>query len=166
MRTYLRVDDTSLDTVISSLIVAARLYCEAFQNRTYVTQTWEWTLDSFPNMPLKLPNPPLQSVSNITYTDKDGVQTTWDVSNYIVDTSSEPGRITFSYGNQWPDVTLQPVNGFKIQFISGYGDATAVPENVKNAIKIYVAHRFENPEQQDIPQAVDSLLWNDRIVPV
>lgn len=166
MKTYLRVDGTDADTLLSSLIRAGREYCEAFQNRAYITQTLELVLDEFPDMPLNLPRPPLQSVSSIRYVDQSGVETVWDPSNYLVDPISEPGRIAFAHGKSWPSVTLQPVNAVRIQFVAGYGAAAAVPESVKTAIKLFVAHRFENPETDIVPDAVHALLWPERVVPV
>lgn len=166
VKTYLRIDGTDFDALLTNLIKAAREYCEAFQNRAYITQTLELVLDEFPDMPLHLPRPPLQSVVSVKYTDVNGVETVWDPSNYLVDPVSEPGRIAFAYGKSWPNVTLQPVNGVKIQFTAGYGAASSIPENVKQAIMIFVAHRFENPDREDVPDAVHALLWPDRVVPI
>lgn len=166
IKDFLRVDGTDFDVLLTSLIKAAREYCEAFQNRAYVTQTWQLTLDEFPELPLKLPKPPLQSVASVKYTDQTGVETVFAASNYLVDPVSEPGRLAFAYGKSWPSATLQPVNGLKIEYVAGYGAAANVPENVKTAIKLWIAHRFENPDRDDVPEAVHSLLWSDRMVPV
>ncbi len=38
-KAHLRVDHTSDDSYIESLIKAARVTCENFQNRAYITQT-------------------------------------------------------------------------------------------------------------------------------
>lgn len=47
--------------LIAVLITAARQDCEAFQNRAYLTQTWELWLDAFPSKNyIELPRPPLQ----------------------------------------------------------------------------------------------------------
>lgn len=163
---FLRVDGTDFDTLLTALIKAAREYCEAFQNRAYVTQTWQLTMDSFSALPLSLPKPPLQSVSSVKYTDQNGVETAFAPADYLVDAVSEPGRLAFAYGKSWPSVTLQPVNGVKIEYVAGYGAAEAVPEAVKTAMKLWIAHRFENPDSDDVPEAVHSLLWPDRMVPV
>ncbi|BCJ86456.1 head-tail connector protein [Effusibacillus dendaii] len=163
---YLRIDGTDFDALLTGLIKAAREYCEAFQNRAYVTQTWEMSLDAFPDLPLKLPKPPLQSVVSVKYTDQNGVESVFAPSNYLVDPVSEPGRLAFAYGKSWPSVTLQPVNAVKIQFVAGYGAAAAVPQAVKTAMMLYIAHRFENPDGDDVPEAVHSLLWAERVVPV
>lgn len=167
VKEYLRLDGYDTDLTVHSLIKAGRDYCEKFQNRVYITQTWDLVLDTFPILPLKIPISPLQSLISISYKDKDGNETTIDPNDYIVDTYSDPGRVIFSYGKTWPSVTLYPINGVKIRFKAGYGDTEeAVPESVKQAIKIYVAHRYENPETQDVPSVVDSLLWPDRAVPI
>ena len=52
------------DDELNILIAAARLDCEAFQNRAYIHQTWELWLDSFPDKDyIKLPLPPLAEPS-------------------------------------------------------------------------------------------------------
>ena len=49
------------DTLLNSLITVARQYCEAFQARAYITQTWELWLDKFPGKDhIAIPLPPLQ----------------------------------------------------------------------------------------------------------
>lgn len=159
VKEYLRVDGMDLDETIYGLIIAAREYCETFQNRVFVTQTWELSLDDFPHMPLKLPNAPLQSVSSITITSVDGAVTNF--TDFVVDETSVPGRIVLKNGTSWPNVQLKEVNGVKIQFVAGYQE---VPETVKQAMKIFIAHRFENPDSEDIPMAVQLLLWGDRVL--
>lgn len=52
------------DDWLTDHIGGARLDCEAFQNRSYITQTWELWLDEFPSKDfIKLPRPPLQEPS-------------------------------------------------------------------------------------------------------
>ncbi|MFB0832890.1 head-tail connector protein [Brevibacillus laterosporus] len=166
MKAYLRIDDSEFDDVIPPLIQAAVEHCEIYQNRAYITQTWEITFDHFPQSYIKIPKPPLQEVVGITFIDKDGNQIAWGHENFIVDNYSEPGRIVLAHGKTWPSVTLQPINGVRIQFVAGYGDPTDIPERVKQAIKIFVAHRFEFPESEDVPAVVYSLLRPTRISPL
>jgi len=172
-KAHLRVDITDDDALITSLITAAREYCEGFQNRAYITQIWKLTLDDFPNMPIKIPKPPLQSVDKIEIKDEDGNITVWDPSNYVVDTDSEPGRVLLAPDGLWPSVTLYPANGIQITFTAGYGDASAVPQRVKQAILLLVAWWYEQRETvvvgsvvNQAPFAVNALLWPERVVPV
>ena len=118
----------------------------------------ELVLDSFPAMPIELPYPPLTTVSSIKYTDADGVETTVSSSNYVVDTSSVRGRVALKSGYSWPGVTLKEIGGFKLRFTCGAATAALVPETTLLAIKGFVAHRFENPEDASVPAWIDALL--------
>ncbi len=160
------VDDD--DDLIEALITAAREYCEGFQRRAYITQTWELWLDSFPSTPLTLPLPPLQSVDSIKYYDTDNIETEFE--EYYVDTNSEPGRLELNYGESWPTVILRDINSVCITFTAGYGGAEDVPQKVKQAILLIVSAWYENRENfistgampKDIPLGAASLLWMDR----
>jgi len=49
------------DDLINALIATARQYAEDFQNRAYISQTWELWLDKFPDKNyIEIPLPPLQ----------------------------------------------------------------------------------------------------------
>jgi uncharacterized phiE125 gp8 family phage protein len=166
----LRVDAdmTDDDTLIQGLITAAREYCEGFQGRAYVVQTWELVLDAWPtnSMPatayhdhripvspngrIDIPRPPLQSVASVIYTGQGGNKVTLDPNAYIVDTDSEPGRIVPA--TQWPSVELVKAGGIRIRFVAGYpvGTGTSpdpvanVPYSVQAAILLLITHWYEN----------------------
>lgn len=172
---HLRVDISDDDTLITNLITAARQYCEKFQNRAYITQTWELWLDAWPDKDyISIPLPPLQSVVHVKYYGTDDTEYTFDSSKYFVDTKSEPGRVSLVYGESWPTETLRPKNGVVIQFTAGYGDtADAVPQTVKQAMLLLIAHWYENREatlastvSREVEYAVNALLWQERVVPV
>lgn len=170
-KTHLKIDYTDDDTYISSLITAARTYCEKFQNRAYITQTWELALDSFPKSLFQLPLPPLQSVASIKYYGTDNTEYTFDSANYYVDTFSQPGRVCLNYSVSWPSTALRPINSVIIQFVVG-GDTVA--DEVLHAIKMLVADWYERrtplgddmPVSQRVNSAVSALLWLERVVPV
>lgn len=167
VKEYLRIDDDSLDMTLYSLIIAARDYCESFQNRSFITQNWEIAFDDFPTMPLKLPRPPLRGIESVTLVDELGEIIQLSPSNFILDTYSEPGRISFSKGHSWPSVRLQSMNGVRIRYSAGYGDnPSVVPAVVKQAMLIFIAHRCDNPEDEDVPEVVKKLLSPDRVVPL
>jgi len=159
------LDDESYDATLTPLITAAREWCEGFQNRAYLTQTLELALDEWPRGEIRLPRPPLQSVTSLTYTDRDGNTATWASSNYIVDDYSEPAEIVRASGVCWPTACLVPANGVKVRYVAGHAAAGSVPERVKQAIILLVAAWFDNPGCEP-PDAVKSLLSLDRVVPV
>jgi len=171
-----RVDGSVEDGLIQAYIETARDYCEKVQNRAYIEQTWEMVLDSAPGRIITLPQPPLMSVSSIIFTDAEGVQTTVDAGDYLVDVVSQPGRVLLKDGKDWPDIVYPVTGGVKITFKAGYGATAAdVPRAVKQAILLLVADWYKNREntmQSDrqllltVPVSVDRLLQLDRCIPV
>jgi uncharacterized phiE125 gp8 family phage protein len=158
-------DDEAYDDQLNGLIIAAREWCEGYQNRVYISQTFELALDGWPHKSrLELPRPNLQNVTSIIYTDQEGTSTTWDPSNYEVDYYSFVAQLVAS--ESWPASSLSRVNGIIVTYVAGYGDAAeAVPQKIKQAITLLVMHWFENG-MCDPPPAVLSLLSQDRVVPV
>lgn len=157
------LDDTSYDDQLDRLITAAREWCEGYQNRAYITQTYELALDCWPHVrKMKLPRPVLQSIESLKYTDSDGNTVIWPNSNYFADDYSEPGYLVAK--TCWPSVCLAPVNGIIVTYVAGYGNtAENVPVKIKQAIILLVKHWFEFGEC-DPPAAVTSLLNLDRVV--
>lgn len=115
---HLKVDSSDDDTLITKLIVAARQYCELFQNRAYVTQTLLLKLDTFP-IEFELPRPPLQSVSSIGYIDTSGDAQTLASSVYDEDIYTEPGRIAEAYNQVWPSIRGD-INAVTVTYKAGY----------------------------------------------
>ena len=170
MKNHLRVDSdiTIDDTLISSLIVAAREYVESFTSRALVTQTWYMHLNNFPAKDyIVLPFGNLQSVTSIKTKDKDGVETTLTAATqYLVDASDETaGRIVLPYSVSWLSLNNPyPFNPITIEFVCGYGLAVAVPESIKAAIKLLVGDMYENRESQVIGMGTISIVENKTAV--
>lgn len=174
VKAHLRVDVTDDDALIAAFITAAREYCEGFQNRAYITQTWQLWLDAWPaGGEIRIPRSPLQSVSSVRYYGADNTEYILAPTDYLVDTKSEPGRIVLAYGKNWPSVTLRPANAVCVEFTAGYGDVATVPQRVKQAILLLVGHWYDSREVaavgklvSEVPFTVNALLWQERVVPV
>lgn len=121
---HLRVDHTNDDEYINACIAGALQRVEQITKRKIVTQTWKYFLHDWPDESIILPYGKLQSVTHVKYKDADGDQSTWDSGEYIVDTDSEPGRITLDYGESYPTETLYPSLPIEIQFVCGFGSYT------------------------------------------
>lgn len=158
---HARFESDDEDTYIDGLIASARSWAETCTKRQFVTATYRLGMASLFDptygsleqgiWTIRIPNPPLQSVSSITYVDGNGSTQTLASSQYIQDTASEPGRITPAYNVTWPTVRHQR-NSVLITFVAGYGAASAVPEEVKTFIKFAVTTLFEHREAS--PEAV------------
>lgn len=165
-RAHLRLDDGE-DEYLQALITAARRHCEAFQGRVYVTQSWDLYLNGFPSGYIRIPLPPLQEISSITYRDSSGELQTLDPSEYVVDRFREPGMLCPARGRSWP-ATYPEINSVQICFVAGYGMAADVPREVKQAILLKLADLYEHRGGDEgidkgITEAVESLLWPERI---
>ncbi len=136
---------------------------------------WDLWLDSFPRInQIQIPLPRLQngeSTPVVIYFDVDDTEATFAATSYFVDTQSEPGRIVLNDGETWPQITLRPANGVKIRFTAGYGAAaTAIPQSTRLAIRLLIAHLYENREAvitgtiaSELPMGVKYLLSKDRV---
>lgn len=143
-------DVTAEDTLLSSLIIAARRHVEDFTSRALVTQTWYAYLDDFPrDNVIALPWGSLQSVTSLKYKDSAGTEETMTATTqYLVDTDSDPGQIVLPYLVSWPSFTPYPFNAVTVEYVCGYGAAATVPDTLKAAIKLIVSDLYENRESQ------------------
>lgn len=154
VKAHLRVTAADEDTLISGLITAARSHIDGaagWLNRALVTQTWKLALDQFPSWRwsdgcIRVPLPPLQSVTSITYLDSDGVQQTLPVADYKVDAVTQPGRIAPAPDKSWPS-TQDVMNAVEVTFVAGYGDPSAVPQPIKQGLLLLIGHWFDHREE-------------------
>lgn len=150
-RNFCKVDTDEDDDLIDMLITAARTSAEGIMNRALITQTWDYSIDAFPGWEQYLPNPALQSITSIKYVDSNGVLQTLAADQYLVDTKSEPARITPAFGLVWP-VTRAQTNAVTIRFICGYGNASNVPSGIKNWILMRIRTLYDNRAQIEVGQ--------------
>ena len=171
-KAHLRVDHTTDDSYIESLIKAARRSAELFQGRAYITQTWKVYLNTFPSAAaIAIPYAPLQSVTSISYVDLNGNTQTLSSDLYQVDTKSMPGQVVLAPLASWPSTQTDKVNAVTITFVAGYGNTSAsVPEHIRHAIRLILSDFYQHRENtivgnvvNQIPKSAEMLLWQDRI---
>ena len=141
---HLHYDATDQNDRIEALIKAARSSCEVETNRAMITQTWVLQLERFPSSVIDIPLPPLQSITSIAYVDSNGDSQTIDSDNYQLDTVSEPGRIAPASGCSWPSTNSDYLAAVTITFVAGWTEAANVPDEIKQAIYLFVGHWFDN----------------------
>lgn len=147
MKEYLRVDSSDEDALISSLIIAARAYCESRTKWSFVTQTLRYTLDEWPDEnEIVLPQPfnDTTSLAVTYYTSGSASGAVWGSTNYWVDADSNPGRIVVKNNSEWPTFDLRSAKGVEVTFEAGYGGQGDVPEAVRMAIMLLVGHWYAN----------------------
>lgn len=169
-KAHMRIDIDDDDALVAAMVTAARQWCESFRRQSFVTQTWALTVDAWPDEDgFALRHSPIQSVTSVVYVDDAGDSATVDAADYVVDALGEPGRVVLAASASWPSATLRVINGVTVTYVTGYGDADAVPVVIKQAILLLAAHLYENREQstdvllREIPFGVKALLWPERV---
>lgn len=175
-KAHLRVTITDDDDLIDALITAARQRVEAFTQKAFITQDWYLYFDwhehgwgtlrplmfdwSRRSNNIKLPFPPLQSLTAFEYLSAANTWTAVDSTIYYLDV---PGNQIILTGCL-PE-PFQRHSGFRVTFRTGYGDtAEKVPEGIRLGIKTIILHLYENRSAYDaaapvaIPMAGESLL--------
>lgn len=163
-KSWLRVEVTDDDALITGLISAARALVEKETRRAILTTKLRLDLSSVNRDPLftypittplypfddilVLPRAPLQSVESVKFW-SNGTQTTWSSGNYRVVTGT-PGRLRPVSGITWPTCDYRD-DALSITYFAGFGDTIdAVPADVANvvklAVRLYLAAWYEHRE--------------------
>ena len=111
---------------------------------------------------IAFPMPPLIAVTGITYVDPSGTLQTLDPSPSAQNVSiaaGTPGQMTPFFGKIFP-ITRPILSAVNITYTAGFGpDATTVPQNVVQAIRVLTAHYYEHrTEDTEVPAVVRRLL--------
>jgi uncharacterized phiE125 gp8 family phage protein len=151
---HCRVDVSDDDTLLTLAISAARRAAEQRMTRALITQTWELALDAFPSAEIELPMPPVQSITSVKYTDTSGVEQTISASDYTLDTYGARHWLIPAQGVSWPSA-IDAANAVKIRFITGYGAAATVPEDIKAWLLLAIGTFYANRETVAQGQVVE-----------
>jgi uncharacterized phiE125 gp8 family phage protein len=162
---FVRVEHDDDDDIIAALIAGSRIHIETRTRRALITQSWRLTRDVWPGCGWLAVLPvPLRTLDAARVYRLDGSTQPIDVARFSVDKIAAPARLAFTRG-----ALLAPerqVSGIEIDVTCGYGDAAEdVPEPLRQAIRLLVAHWYENRgliavghEIGVLPQTVSALI--------
>ena len=150
--------DTSEDSaVISPLLSAAREYCENITGRALAAQTVKAYPQGWEDN-LRLPRPPVTTVTSIKYYDEDDTEYTLSTDDYQVDTIDGTIQIL-----EEPDETLRLLNPIVIEYTCGY---TSLPKTIRQAMLLFIADKYQNRGDEltdKADQAIQRLLYQYRV---
>jgi uncharacterized phiE125 gp8 family phage protein len=146
-KAHCRIDGTAEDTLVASLLLAARMHIERSLNVALIEQSWSLFLDCWPDRPsLALPLAPVMSVDAVRLYSPDDSSVIADPDLFLLDGAGQRPRLSRREAGPWP-LPGRGVNGIEIAFTAGYGAAADdVPMPVRLAIKLLVAHWYETRE--------------------
>ncbi len=137
---------------LERLITGARQAVEENLSRKLITQTVKQIACDFPEGDelLTLEVGPVVSVESIAYRDADSADQALASTAYRVGLVATPARIQMKAGNPWPE-TDGELEAVAVTFVAGYGEASAVPGPIKEAIIRLVDHNFNRTGVADAP---------------
>ncbi len=158
MKSWINLDSdiTEDDELLAGLITTARQWVEKETTLVLIDSIFEMKLDNFHGIypwgqEIRLPVQPLINVIDVQYIGNDGEYVQLPATEWI-EVGDEPPRIVANpTGNCWPAVCPRP-GAVLVTFRAGYEssgspqDATRVPEAVKLAMKMMIAHWYEHRE--------------------
>lgn len=187
---YLRIDNSSEDARILTMIKAATISLESFVGQKFISQVWDVFLDGFEapkskNDPwwdgskdgpismfsgqcsnIYLPIGPMISLDEFSTYGDDGVAVNAQVSDYIADTIGPRARVGLKLGGLWPTTVLRSSNGVRFRLTVGISaNAATLPSDIRQAVLEFIAHMYENRGDQNemkIPPHVMTLIEHRR----
>ncbi len=149
-KAMLLVDHTADDALITAMIAAATVEAQGVAARSFVTQTLLLSLDGWPaDGAVRLPFPPLATVTSVKYFDADNVEQTVAAADYIVIADTTPGLIVPAASKSWP-TDLRSWSPIRIRYTAGYGAAADVAASAQGEIvqlvKALLVVDYENRE--------------------
>ena len=145
VKTYLRIDGTDYDNILTPLIKKVRQLAEKITGRDFINKTWKTYLDYFPDdcEGVELRKSKLQSITHIKYY-ASSVLTTLSSAVYYNTDESFYSSIYVVDGQTYP-VSDDIKQSVVITFVSGYGSSsTDVPQALRQAMLSHIAYLFEN----------------------
>lgn len=133
--------DTAHDDHLTALIQAVREQFEHDTDSSILTQTLSVTCEDLSDDEIYLPRRPIQSITSIQYYDTANTLQTLSSSVYSLDKPNAAVRL--NYLQLWP-VTIDRWDAVTITYVAGYSSISAVPQIYKQAMKLLLAHYFEN----------------------
>jgi len=171
-RAFLRVDDTGENTLISTLITAARVHVESMTRRALISQNWRVLFDGWPaGGEVRLPLGPFAALIAVRVYDLDGAPTELALAQFLPETGSVPARLILPATIQGAPVMREHL-AVEIDYTAGYGSAaTDVPARLRQAMLALVGHWFENREAvlmagsgAVVPAGFDDLVQSYRVL--
>jgi uncharacterized phiE125 gp8 family phage protein len=140
-KAYLRVEHDDDDDIIGALIAGSRIHVEASTRRALITQTWRLVRDAWPASGRIVVTPqPLRQLVAVRVYREDGAAQSFDLQAFVLDKAS--GVLAFpAWSLAAPG---QRAGGIELDVEAGYGGASEVPEPLRQAIRMLVAHWYEN----------------------
>lgn len=154
VKTFLRITHDSEDAVLTGYISAARMFCENYTDKSFITRAYRLVLEHVPKgRVVEIPRSPLIDINSVKTYAANGAVTVFNADLYEVDCAQN--RLCLKDGAVLPS-GLRSYNAVEIEFTAGYGAAAEdVPEALRQAILIKTAQLYEYRAEDAAPGGFD-----------
>jgi uncharacterized phiE125 gp8 family phage protein len=146
VKAFLRLNDDSEQTFVTTLITIARQIVEGQTWRPLISQSWALQFDKS-ELNLFISNinkAPIISIDTVSYYDTDNVLQTLSPTLYETDIYGNPARFRLKS----IPMVYDRMGALIVNFVCGYTNAAAVPQAIKQAMLLIIGHLYEN--RQDV----------------
>ena len=164
VKAHLRVTSDAEDALIGNLVKAAQDYLrgpEGRLGRALASETWEMRCKPVARYEARFPMPDATALVQVSYLDADGAEQIATLSDFRYYGGHTGTYVEPVVGKSWP-TALDREDALRLRLTVGYGAASAVPYDIKQALLLLVAHWFENRELmgtgKEMPMAVESVI--------
>lgn len=184
---FARIDATTEDALLTTLIATAREAAELFLRRSLITQSWTLTLDMggggldcwlpsgtydlpvsalYGDLPrsFHLPMGKVQSVTSVKTYDTSNTESTYSSANYTLNSDT----LILNSTAYWPS-NLRERATCVIEYVAGYGDtASSIPQAIRTGILMHIAALYDTRGQcegaTDMPPGAKQLMARHRVL--
>ncbi|TPW32756.1 head-tail connector protein [Pararhizobium mangrovi] len=141
MKAWLRLDGSDEDDLVGELIAVATRHLERETGLALLSQGWRLTLDGWPtDGTIVFARTPVRTIDAVKAYDADGTGRDVQTGGFVLDRDRRPVRLYID-GSAF---AVPADNGVEVDFTAGFGDAASdVPDDLKHAIRLHVAHLYE-----------------------
>ncbi len=143
LKARLRLNSPDEDAEVAEFIKSARELFEETTGRAILPTTFHQYADAFP---VKLQRGKVLSVSSVTYYDT--TETLQTLNGWTLDNVDLVASIYLPESN-YPAVSIKRHRPIVVDFIAGWPNVAAVPQNVKEAVTLLAAYYYANREAFD-----------------
>lgn len=159
-KAHLHLDSDDEQTLVESLVKAATAHLDGFTGilgRALVTQTWRQDYDAFcPVLRLPLVAATISLVQ--AYAEDDDTGSAVAATNYELLEDALGSYVRFIDDYAFP-TSVRETRGVRVSFTAGYGAASAVPADIKQAMLLLIGHWFGNREAVNIGNITTALTF-------
>jgi uncharacterized phiE125 gp8 family phage protein len=158
------VSESYYNSMLESMEAAAVEYIESRSRLTLRQSDWLVSFEKFPKDRdgIKLPIWPILDKNSVTINYTPPVGAVQPFTLFQIANNAPPVSLYLNPNETWPETLIGQVDAVEVAFTAGY---QAIPEMVKHAVKLLVAHWFRNREtvvvgtiSKDLEKTVDALL--------